>query len=415
MKNLIMGVAKGYGFDVVEPFVTSCKKFCPDAELVLFVDDISDFTRDRLIKGGAILEQFPVELKSGIPNNTRWKVFADYLAAHGDDYAQVFISDTRDVIFQGDLFAPFKDCTNWLGYAMELTTIGEDMKCNYPWTVDCFGKAEADKLADKQIICDGTVIGSSAALKILATKMWGILSYIESRVDYRIHDQPVMNYLVWNNLLPIENLFEFDVNHGEIFTTDQIYKLYPAKIRGDKILRGDGGIPAVVHQYDRHKDSTQLVNRIYRDKNFTADDRFNDWRTVIEQIRCLLYADKDNEAACFLIKNFSVEKSTYESIYNLIKLWEFVLQGHLNSSAENFQLALQYAFAACEEMPEEHLTDIYKMLTAAMKNNYPVSAHFKEYFTRHLLPVAQRNLDQGNTQACLNCINFLEALNAYRS
>ena len=33
MKNLILGVAKGYSWDILEPFVMSCKKNCPDAEI----------------------------------------------------------------------------------------------------------------------------------------------------------------------------------------------------------------------------------------------------------------------------------------------------------------------------------------------------------------------------------------------
>lgn len=51
-KNLVMGVAKGYDWNALEPFVISFKRHCPNAELVLFVDDISDFTRDRLISCG---------------------------------------------------------------------------------------------------------------------------------------------------------------------------------------------------------------------------------------------------------------------------------------------------------------------------------------------------------------------------
>ena len=53
MKNLIMGSASGYDWYALEPFVTSCKRNCPNAQLVLFVDDISDFTRDLLLLGGA--------------------------------------------------------------------------------------------------------------------------------------------------------------------------------------------------------------------------------------------------------------------------------------------------------------------------------------------------------------------------
>lgn len=48
-KNLIMGVASSYDWNTLEPFVTSFVRNCPGAELVLFVNNISDFTRDRLI------------------------------------------------------------------------------------------------------------------------------------------------------------------------------------------------------------------------------------------------------------------------------------------------------------------------------------------------------------------------------
>ena len=51
-KNLVMGSASGYDWNTLEPFVTSFVRNCPNADLVLFVNDISDFTRDRLINCG---------------------------------------------------------------------------------------------------------------------------------------------------------------------------------------------------------------------------------------------------------------------------------------------------------------------------------------------------------------------------
>ncbi len=44
-KNVIMGVSKGYGWHELEPFINSWKKNASDAELVLFVDDTSDWTK----------------------------------------------------------------------------------------------------------------------------------------------------------------------------------------------------------------------------------------------------------------------------------------------------------------------------------------------------------------------------------
>ena len=153
MKNLIMGAAKGYGWDVLEPFVTSWRRNCPDAELVLFVDDMSDFTRDKLIRQGATLINIPDELR-GIVNNTRWKIFGDWLEIHGDDFAQVFITDTRDVIFQGDIFAPFNGLTNWLGVATDADDIRGNKSgdaSNLLWLTECFGRAEAERLDDKKV------------------------------------------------------------------------------------------------------------------------------------------------------------------------------------------------------------------------------------------------------------------------
>ena len=52
MKNLVMGVATNYSWYDLEPFVISFKRYCKDADIVLFVDNISDFTRDALTRGG---------------------------------------------------------------------------------------------------------------------------------------------------------------------------------------------------------------------------------------------------------------------------------------------------------------------------------------------------------------------------
>jgi len=78
-KILVMGVAKGYDWDTLEPFVVSCKRNCPSAELLLFVDDISDFTRNQLIRGGCQLENFPAEYKKYLVIHSRWKMCLDFL------------------------------------------------------------------------------------------------------------------------------------------------------------------------------------------------------------------------------------------------------------------------------------------------------------------------------------------------
>ena len=88
---------------------------------------------------------------------------------------------------------------------------------------------------DKKIICAGTIIGNIGMIKIFCQKMW-------KAVKYKLNnnfDQAIMNYLIYENLLPIENLIEIDVESGEIFTMALADNF---SVSGDKILR-NGSAP----------------------------------------------------------------------------------------------------------------------------------------------------------------------------
>lgn len=52
MKNLVMGVATGYDWYKLEPFITSFKRYSKNTDLILFVDNISEFTRHALTRTG---------------------------------------------------------------------------------------------------------------------------------------------------------------------------------------------------------------------------------------------------------------------------------------------------------------------------------------------------------------------------
>ncbi len=51
-RNLVIGSANGYSWYTLEPFVRSFLKNCPSADLVLIVDNLSDFTADYLKEQG---------------------------------------------------------------------------------------------------------------------------------------------------------------------------------------------------------------------------------------------------------------------------------------------------------------------------------------------------------------------------
>ena len=403
MRNLVMGVAKGYGWDMLEPFVTSFAKNCQSAELVLFVDDISAFNRDRLIQAGVLLKTFPDDLKSGIPSNTRWKIFSDFLETHGDAYEQIFITDTRDVIFQNDIFATFGGLKSYLGYATEEDDIGGSKtgeKVNYDWLVGCFGEETADKLRDKKIICCGTIIGTTAEMKIFCHELWKILEHKTADV----FDQAVTNYLVYNDLLPIKNLIEIDNCNGAIYTNGLIKN---NKIRGDKVLRGDGGIPTVVHQYDRHKDLINLVDETYRDNNFQADLRFNDMRSVTEQATCLLFANKIGDAARLFMKKFIVTKDFGGCERALIRLWEIAMKNPLSQATELLELSAQMGLKSVENLSAR---EICVLLNYAAEYRRPVDHEFKNYVTSQLLKIAEEKFLAGEHKQYLSCLELIVSI-----
>ena len=401
-KNLVMGVAKGYGRDILEPFVVSFVKSCPSAELILFVDDISDFTRARLQRCERVKAfDIPAQYKEILIIHARWKMCADFLEQYGADYEQIFITDTRNVIFQGDVFEAFKGRSNYLGYSTEADVIGNDKTWNYVWLESCFGKAEADRLSDRKIICCGTVIGTADVMKIFCQIMWQALK------DETIfgHEQATMNCLVHENLLPIENLIEIDVD-GAIFTMGLANDF---EVSGDKILRG-GKIPAVVHQYDRHAENIWLVDKIYRDKNFKADLRFLDPRSAIEQATSLLFADKIKDAERLFMNNFLDADDFGNYLKALLRFWEIAMRKSLSPTIGRLELCVQLVLKSVGEFPSSELKTICNLLKNAHEGRRTIDFEFETYLVNVLSATAEQTLALNKINECRYCIELLKIL-----
>lgn len=413
MKNLVMGSGRGYSWYIFEPFVRSFLQNVPDAELVLFVDEISDFTHNMIKSngGGRIkLEPFPKDFNIESPINARWKTFLDYLEAHGDEYAQVLISDTRDVIFQGDVFSRLADKKNYIGYATEGANIGED-GINTKWLISQFGQAEAEKLANKKIICGGTVIGTPNEMKIFLSTMWKSIQDVRSGSI----DQGIYNYLVYNKLMPIENLVEIDCWSGEILTAQLFHERNPIRLNGNLILRGDGNIPAVVHQYDRQPLTAMLVNSVYRAKDFQPDYQLTDTRNALEQIPHLVRSGNLEDALKFFV-NYVLGKTDFDGQYDmLIDTWGNILEEETPTRPfkEMLELALQYAMEAA--LSKKFLLLSLKRLTPhlerALKTNRPLSMEFKIFVANGLFSFANMFFNGGNYRASKAYLDFITALN----
>ena len=219
----------------------------------------------------------------------------------------------------------------------------------------------------QKIICCGTVIGTVHEMKIFCREMWDYLK--EDKIFG--HEQGVMNYLVYENLLPIENLIEIDVQTGEIFTADLFNVLYGLKGLGDKILRGDDGIPAVVHQYDRNDQIVRLVDKTYRDKNFQFDGRFVDTLSTIEQSTALLRTDKIGKATQLFMKKYLANSDVSNFGNALIELRKVALTKSNSQTLELLELVVQDALKSVKGFSSRNA------LRQSEKINHPVDDDFK--------------------------------------
>lgn len=428
MKNLVMGTGKGYSWYVLEPFVRSFLKNCSEnTDLVLFVEGVSDFTLNQLKSFGERIkiEPFPEYAKTGRPNNLRWKIFRDYCRIHGAEYSQILTSDTRDVIFQDDVFKFFEMYPAYWAYATEYDNIkGErtGTNLNYKWLTESLGKAEADKLADKDIICDGTVIGTSKEMLFFFEKMVENIPSFDTG-----HDQIIQQYLYYHNLLPFENIIKMDNISGVIFTPGLFYILNREVVKDNKILRGDGGVPAVVHQYDRKKSLIQFVNILYRKKDFKFNSNFTDIDSIFDQMYHLIHAENWKDLLKVFVNYFMDNADTFynKTEYSVSfagdpsrKFSEYLFQIYqtlLNTNnpskpeIEILQLFLQHAMiqAFSKEMNINHLSQIYSLTMYSIKNNINVTPALKNFLYKRLLDLANLFVENGDLKNAEMCLKNL--------
>ena len=407
MKNLIMGVAKGYGWYDLEPFVRSFQRYCENTDIVLFVDNVSDFTCDVLKREGVELLPFPDEIKDVLVVNARWTMYKNFLDERGGDYQQVFLTDTRDVICQSNLFETYADRKNFLCYTTEDENIkNPNESVNYGWLARFFGRDEPEKLGNKKIICCGTVLATIDEAKNFSAKMIEVLQRSKNWGD----EQAAMNYLVHENLLEIENLIESDCHSGNILTSGMFHKKYQITLANDKILRGDGGVPAAVHQYTWYPALNQLVNKLYREKIFQLNENFSDLASMLDQTICI--ANIGNLDVAFkLFEKYLNGKAFIGYADKLLTLWEIAIDMNATLNKDFLTLSIQWALtSAFPSFTVQQLERLERLTNSSIKNKHVVTLSFKIFIGTNFVKWINTLCDRKKFSQCVEYIDTINAL-----
>ncbi len=257
--TLILGLAAGYHYGDVRPFLASLERVGYAGEVVLFV---SPTTRDlpRMAAHGARIESFerPAEFAHVPYNAWRFFLYRDFLAHSEGEYARILLTDVRDVIFQREPFAhPWPE-----GLSVTLEdrrmTVGacEHMR---RWTEAHLGGEALTRLADRPIACSGTSVGGLTAVRDYLDAMCARLLPFTPGPRLAGYDQAVHNLLVHEGRLAGVNVVD---NSGPVLTLGYVLG-EPERDAEGQVLAASGRPAHIVHQYDRKPALFAHIRRCY--------------------------------------------------------------------------------------------------------------------------------------------------------
>ena len=291
--NVILGVAEGMSWREVEPFVVSLRQTSFAGEVVLFVADLERETiagltaagvrlqpmrRLRLLGFGRFVEPYDTRLSRmhhvypslirrlsrlsrqpaltsarlaaaiSVRDVRRFCLYYRHLVAHHDSYANVMLTDVRDVVFQSDPL-DFD-----LGDAVHCFLEDERQPIaaqphNRKWVRAAFGDEVLSELANLPVVCAGVTIGPCER----------VLEYLRVMVEFLLElrtqrtglDQAVHNYVIHQGLVPNVRLVP---NGNPVVAT-------LGTVPAEEVNAFQGA--AVLHQYDRHAALTEALRRRY--------------------------------------------------------------------------------------------------------------------------------------------------------
>lgn len=284
--NAIITAATGYSEADLQPFLRSVDRACPESKLFLivykrdlarvetlrskfpFVEPV--YVRRKLNRGGKIYRwiarHFIDEdyLKCGMFWRSlgryslhimldRFFLALELVQAHRNLFANVLLTDSRDVVFQRN---PFARIGQGLVSGLEEKTIG-DCSVNSDWITQVYGTDVHNTLSKRRIVCAGVTLGPvrevERYLVAMCGEIWRRLSKVALIAQY---DQGIHNYLIYSGRI---NLDLTDNRAGIIAT---LHYENPSNIQIDYtagMVKVQGRAPAMIHQYDRHRKLAAFV------------------------------------------------------------------------------------------------------------------------------------------------------------
>jgi hypothetical protein len=252
-RDLVMGLALGYGVKELAPFVVSLRQSGYDGDVVLLTHGCDAQTVAFLQVHQ--VRMVPFTTISMIPmsmNSSRMFRYLDWLLEallnqpKSTFYRQILLCDVRDVIFQGNPFA--KHSGENLSFFLESNQTIGSCPVNSDWMRRAYGNDVVQELQDYPVSCAGTLIGSSAAVFQYLLHMVQHIINVAPNNRFSGVDQAIHNYILAKRLVPGSVSVK---NAGLVMTVPSTNPTGLKLLQNGQIQNPNGSISEIVHQYDR--------------------------------------------------------------------------------------------------------------------------------------------------------------------
>jgi hypothetical protein len=265
-------------FDAIAPFYYSLKQSGFTGDIAAFVTMMDDQTIAEMKQHGIITIPFRFHpriirrawrlgflysrlFKSGLSQEKKERLahavfplfyrrhllYLEFLRQNLQKYGRVFITDSRDVFFQSNIFS--WNPSPGVHFFLEETAekIGRSVH-NSKWLKTQFGQETLDELANETISCAGTTFGDiQSIIEYLSTMVSVSMKAMSLREPDG--DQGIHNYIVCKKLLPHAAIHEN--RYGPVMTMGAMKPESVRQNSGGWVINDDGNVPSALHQYDR--------------------------------------------------------------------------------------------------------------------------------------------------------------------
>jgi hypothetical protein len=257
--KVVIGLVTNYDFGKIAPFLNSLASTAYQGCVVLYVNNLSRDTLRAIQAYGVETRPAAAFLKRNMDQQlTRYLMYFDFLSGYKHALNFVMFSDVRDVIFQADPSSLTQSKTPEFHVFLESEDVPIDRDgSNLRWLHDAYGQDVASVIGAMPICCSGITIGDHAGMLSYTGMMIDEMRQQSGGMRIRGVDQGIHNFILWMRRPALAVIHK---NADHVLTLGVGTK-GSYGVAEDMVTAAAGHIPPIVHQWDRHPELVQLVER----------------------------------------------------------------------------------------------------------------------------------------------------------